>query len=121
MALTDTHVLGAFPAPLEVDRFLYKPANQLLTTSKTTRGFRPLSRWIGSFLIHKPKTIKAGLVVGFPSPLEVDRFLYRNVAIQGKTVGTFPSPLEVDRFLYEHAKTILASGAIFVSVPSRGR
>ena len=97
MALTDTHVLGAFPAPLEVDRFLYKPANQLLTTSKTTRGFRPLSRWIGSFLIHKPKTIKAGLVVGFPSPLEVDRFLY------------------------EHAKTILASGAIFVSVPSRGR
>ena len=77
MALTDTHVLGAFPAPLEVDRFLYKPANQLLTTSKTTRGFRPLSRWIGSFLIHKPKTIKAGLVVGFPSPREVDRFLYQ--------------------------------------------
>ena len=38
----------------------------------------------------------------FPSPLEVDRFLYRNLVLQVlPSISLFPSPLEVDRFLYE--------------------
>ena len=41
----------------------------------------------------------------FPSPLEVDRFLYLGTAKafeQGITL--FPAPLEVDRFLYKKKK-----------------
>ena len=58
-------------------------------------GFRPLSKWIGSYT--------------------------KNLLMLLLNILWLPAPLEVDRFLYEHAKTILASGAIFVSVPSRGR
>ena len=36
----------------------------------------------------------------FPSPLEVDRFLYPNALVNNLTASKFPSPLEVDRFLY---------------------
>ena len=35
-----------FPSPLEVDRFLY-PEEQLAEWQ--AMGFRPLSRWIGSY------------------------------------------------------------------------
>ena len=35
----------------------------------------------------------------FPSPLEVDRFLYLSIVyVREKTYLMFPSPLEVDRF-----------------------
>ena len=37
-------------------------------------SFRPLSRWIGSYTGAVALTIGAGYL--FPSPLEVDRFLY---------------------------------------------
>ena len=36
----------------------------------------------------------------FPSPLEVDRFLYGIYYINTGLRRAFPSPLEVDRFLY---------------------
>ena len=54
MAFTDTHVLGAFPAPLEVDRELYK---------LDVKHDRYTSNW-------------------FPAPLEVDRYLYLTLAFE---------------------------------------
>ena len=37
----------------------------------------------------------------FPSPLEVDRFLYTERLVNSmRGLSVFPSPLEVDRFLY---------------------
>ena len=36
----------------------------------------------------------------FPSPREVDRFLYKKVFTYEYWQNQFPSPLEVDRFLY---------------------
>ena len=68
MALTDTHVLGAFPSPLEVDRYLY------------------------NYVESKVKSQEL-----FPSPLEVDRYLYKDIYLQNKGSSMFPSPLEVDR------------------------
>ena len=64
------------------------------------KGFRPLSRWIGSYTNAAETTTVWDIV--FPSPLEVDRFLYkvawkRDFELSQK----FPAPLEVDRFLYE--------------------
>ena len=95
-------VLGliAFPSPLEVEQVLFLYTNQKQLKPDSLQGFRPLSRQIGSYTNTLKQYQLQGLFL-FPSPLEVDRFLYRNVAIQGKTVGTFPSPREVDRFLYQ--------------------
>ena len=64
------------------------------------KGFRPLSRWIGSYTNAAETTTVWDIV--FPAPLEVDRFLYkvawkRDFELSQK----FPAPLEVDRFLYE--------------------
>ena len=57
----------------------------------------------------------------FPSPLEVDRFLYKEqVEIYQSYKFKFPSPLEVDRFLYGR-KIMNNTNANAVSVPSRGR
>ena len=41
-------------------------------------------------------------MVEFPSPLEVDRFLYRSIPgfEESSSPTQFPSPFEVDRFLY---------------------
>ena len=36
----------------------------------------------------------------FPTPLEVDRFLYKVNMIKTTVTNEFPAPLEVDRFLY---------------------
>ena len=58
---------------------------------------------------------------GFPSPLEVDRFLYFQLASPFIGLSTaFPSPLEVDRFLYL-ATLFPKVKQKHVSVPSRGR
>lgn len=60
-------------------------------------GFRPLSRWIGCstdcLITDHPYSDS------FPSPTEVDRFLYQG-RHDIKDVNTVPSPLEVDKFLY---------------------
>ena len=40
----------------------------------------------------------------FPSPLEVDRFLYYKKDNNVLKLSQFPSPLEVDRFLYKMKK-----------------
>ena len=62
-----------FPAPLEVDRYLY---------------YRNLAQF--------------GSALAFPAPREVNRFLYLNLQLsrlmmRGKS---FPAPREVDRYLY---------------------
>ena len=62
-----------FPAPLEVDRYLYV---------RTV-----LNRLSGSS--------------SFPAPLEVDRYLYYDIEQRSiRSFTSFPSPLEVDRYLY---------------------
>ena len=57
----------------------------------------------------------------FPSPREVDRFLYKKIF---KTFYSnyllFPSPLEADRFLYTNSFGF-RKGFRCVSVPYRGR
>ena len=66
--------IHTFPAPLEVDRYLYYFAQQCLW-----QGYRV-----------------------FPAPLEVDRYLYvvREKFYIEPGKGLFPAPREVDRFLY---------------------
>ena len=108
-----------FPAPLEVDRYLY---TIILLNKLKTFCFRPLARQIGIYTEEIPHRIEENLK--FPSPLEVDRYLYRfgkndlffwiafpapreldrwlyinNVQIF-RNLTSFPSPLEVDRYLY---------------------
>ena len=61
----------SFPAPLEVDRFLYKK-----------------------------KFNERNWVEQFPAPLEVDRFLYKYAPWSDEIVFLFPSPSEVDRLFY---------------------
>ena len=61
-------------------------------------SFRPLSRWIGSYTDELPNYDEQDQ--WFPSPLEVDRFLYDMEKVEKITNLKFPSPLEVDRFLY---------------------
>ena len=39
--------------------------------------------------------------VEFPSPLEVDRWIYKMQYITIDELVTFPAPLEVDKYLYE--------------------
>ena len=60
-----------FPAPLEVDRFLYAGATEYIID-----GTR------------------------FPAPLEVDRFLYFEKISINAFYNLFPAPREVDRFFY---------------------
>ena len=63
-------------------------------------SFRPLARWIGSYT--KEGTIMMNFIKKFPSPREVDRFLYQEVCFDELLdFSEFPSPLEVDRFLYK--------------------
>ena len=60
-----------FPAPLEVDRYLYI------------------------------KTRNMVFVLKFPAPLEVDRYLYGYThTLTEFGTSKFPAPLEVDRYLY---------------------
>ena len=82
-----------FPAPLEVDRFLYKVA------------------WKRDFELSQK----------FPAPLEVDRELYPIMSLNTVSlVGRFPAPLEVDRYLYDGCEHYLRISRN-VSDPSRGR
>ena len=61
-------------------------------------GFRPLARQIGGYtpIFNTLNQIYSE----FPSPLEVDRYLYKESAFYSLKSGMFPSPLEVDRYLY---------------------
>ena len=61
-----------FPAPLELNRFLY-----IYEVSLVVAGANP-----------------------FPAPLEVDRYLYLIIRRTKNPFEQFPAPLEVDRFLY---------------------
>ena len=49
------------------------------------------------YLFHYDVTTKDYM---FPSPLEVDRFLYFEKISINAFYNLFPAPLEVDRFLY---------------------
>ena len=55
----------------------------------------------------------------FPSPREVDRFLYIDSTRLTLPTGGFPSPREVDKFLYERKVKTMHKIAM-VSVPLRG-
>ena len=68
---TTCEFLGMFPAPLEVDRYLY---------------------------IENENVENMGIL--FPTPLEVDRYLYKMKIITTTFKPWFPTPLEVDRYLY---------------------
>ena len=61
-----------FPAPLEVDRYLYLLMKKLKRQSSIL-GFRPLARQIGSYT---DQTYLRGYTSLFPTPREVDRQLY---------------------------------------------
>ena len=57
---------------------------------------------------------------GFPSPLEVDRFISRQNTLGVLHVRVFPSPLEVDRFISSSIGLYMYTNNL-VSVPSRGK
>ena len=69
-----------FPAPREVDRYLYKGKDVMEYMN--------------------------GRYVEFPAPCEVDRELYRNTMkdLRG-TIKMFSVSLEVDRYLYRSSTT----------------
>ena len=52
------------------------------------------------------KNIEIQVIFEFPSPLEVDRYLYtsRLPKFNADDTFRFPSPLEVDRYLYEQTR-----------------
>ena len=88
-------------------RFCFRPLSRWIGSytlcqsikSQWSECFRPLARWIGSYTVLRLKQNYA--THKFPSPLEVDRFLYDSVfADENRLAYVFPSPLEVDRFLY---------------------
>ena len=82
-----------FPAPREVDRYLY----QSFMMKGATHCFRPLPRLIGTYT--RKELEQAGFGWVFPAPLEVNRLFYRN----GDPYifhPLFPAPREVDRCLY---------------------
>ena len=85
-----------FPAPLEVDRFLYA---EIKSDSTRSLCFRPLSRWIGSYTDERFK--KPWDKTKFPAPLEVDRYLYLIIRRTKNPFEQFPAPRKVDRFLYQ--------------------
>ena len=61
-------------------------------------SFRPLSRYIG--LYHGGVLPNTGEKEGFPSPLEVYRFISRKSKNDSsRNTAKFPSPLEVYRFI----------------------
>ena len=63
-------------------------------------SFRPLSRQIGIYTATHKDTEGNELV--FPSPLEVDKYLYDSPTHPiEEAVITFPAPREVDRQLYD--------------------
>ena len=55
------------------------------------------------------------------SPLEVDRYLYKNERDRNKIKPEFPAPLEVDRYLYAAIFMLVSAGFVSVSGPYRGR
>ena len=68
-----------FPAPREVDKFLYR-IRSLAWLWRISYYSRPLARWIGYFTLGLEKNIDVS-IYAFPSPLEVDRYLYANVLL----------------------------------------
>ena len=61
------------------------------------KSFRPLSRYIGLYPIEAEFTeIEQN---EFPSPLEVYRFISKNIKHSTILLKQFPSPLEVYRFI----------------------
>ena len=66
------------------------------------KGFRPLSGYIGLYRYMADINVRASKA--FPSPLEVDRFISKNVGLFGAWFYGFPSPLEVDRFISKQLK-----------------
>ena len=52
---------------------------------------------------------------GFPSPLEVDRFISRQNTLGVLHVRVFPSPLEVDRFISKRLEFLYLSFNVFPS------
>ena len=80
---TTCEFLGMFPAPLEVDRYLY------VFGAEEAKNFYYV----------------------FPAPREVDRYLYWAHKIPSlKFQKAFPSPLKVDRELYFHCLKTFISG-----------
>ena len=132
-----------FPAPCGVNRLFYKKYGTYRYTcswsiSGPSRGGQVLIQ-TGKSIAHYIQNNK-----GFPSPSEVDRFLYpigyvpykivsRGFRPLARWIGSytstgdfltgkrvmFPSPREVDRFLYSNIHH-LPTSCILVSVPSRG-
>ncbi len=72
---TTCEFLGMFPAPLEVDGYLYM----------VTGWVKYKNEW-------------------FPTPREVDRWIYSEEAEREARYFLFPAPLEVDRYLYDIRK-----------------
>ena len=72
---TTCEFLGMFPAPLEVDRYLYSEFNRL---KKSAIGFRPLAGRIDCSTRNMAFT-DTHVLGAFPAPLEVDRFLYGTI------------------------------------------
>lgn len=66
-------------------------------TNLQTNSFRPRSGWIG--LYHGKQSRKNRIRSRFPSPREVDRFISEMPSENGLTITGFPSLLEVYRFI----------------------
>lgn len=82
--------------------------------------FRPLARQIGSYTEGILWTIKNQLRL-FPSPTEVDRFLYAPIRLRGREreAVQFPSPREVNSVVYLYI-CFWSIKLYLISVPSRG-
>ena len=61
------------------------------------------------------------LAILFPSPFEVDRYLYDGNADFEYFPSMFPAPREVGRYLYQSKKSNNFRKNYTVSGPSRGR
>ena len=101
--ITVSQKLQEFPAPLEVDRYLYHLKKRWKISLGMLR-FRPLAREIGSYTKVNDNDVVYVENIEFSAPLEVDRELYLNG--RKREFGyigelEFPAPLEVDRELYE--------------------
>ena len=92
-------LLDKFPAPLEVDRQLYKFHNEFSSTScpafpASLEVDRQLNRASNGKWVPKIPGL-------FPATFEVDRQLYGGIGYGVFiSAGAFPAPLEVDRQLY---------------------
>ena len=87
-----------FPAPLEVDRYLYPEGLEVKYVMKKTFS-APLEVGYTQFTNN---AIVAGNL--FPAPLEVDRWLYLMSRATIYRRRRFPASLEVDRYLYEKSE-----------------